>query len=70
MIRAIIQITEDVLIGSIVEKDDGFRVCGVYSMEKQPGDRYREVQPLYLSFEQACQEVYRVVKDAQIIECK
>lgn len=69
MIRAIITIAEDIFLGTIVEEEHGFRIQGKSSMGNYPEKmNFFEARPIYFTFDEACKEVYRVLKDAQVMK--
>ena len=68
MVRANIRNRDNIYLGLIDEIDAGFRIVWNWNMENYPEyDRSGSVR-IFDSFEEACQGVMTVVRDAEITE--
>lgn len=68
MVRANIKSADEVYLGLIDELNNGFRILWNWNMDNHPEYDRSGSEGLFSSFEAACEEVYRVVPDADICE--
>lgn len=68
MIRANIKSSDDVYVGLIDEYDGGFNIVWNKNIAPYPGVNHAGKSMCFQSYEEACENVYKVMQDATISE--